>query len=66
MDLEAFVENPEAFRTHVAERLEHGPIDFVEQMQFVEEKRAAGEKYAASAVLLPLEFDASSQEYGSS
>jgi len=64
MDLEAFVENPEAFRTHVAERLEHGPIDFVEQMQFVEEKRAAGEKYAASAVLLPLEFDVWSQEYG--
>ena len=64
MDLEALVRHPEAFRAHAVERLDDGPIDFVEQMQFVEEKQEAGEKYAASAVLLPLEFDASSQEYG--
>jgi hypothetical protein len=47
----------------VAERLEGGSNDFVEQMRFVEEKQEAGEKYAASAVLLPLELDPSSQEY---
>ena len=64
MDLEALVGHPEAFRARVVERLDDGPVDFVEQMQFVEEKQEAGEKYAASAVLLPLERDASSQEYG--
>jgi len=63
MVLEAFVRQPEAFRARVVERLEDGPVDFLEQMQFVEEKQQAGEKYAASAVLLPLELDASSQEY---
>jgi 8-oxo-dGTP pyrophosphatase MutT (NUDIX family) len=64
MDLDALLRHPEAFRALAVERLDDGPIDFVEQMQFVEEKQEAGEKYAASAVLLPLEFDASSQEYG--
>ncbi len=64
MDFEGLVRHPEAFRARVVERLEAGPVDFVEQMQFVEEKQETGEKYAASAVLLPLEFDASSQEYG--
>ncbi len=63
MDFEAFVRHPEAFRRRVMERLADGPVDFVEQMQFVEEKQEAGEKYAASAVLLPLELDASRQEY---
>ena len=64
MDFEGLVRHPEAFRARVVERLEAGPVDFVEQMQFVEEKQETGEKYAASAVLLPLELDASSQEYG--
>lgn len=64
MDFEALVRHPEAFRARVVERLEDGAVDFVEQMQFVEEKQEAGEKYAASAVLLPLEFDVSNQEYG--
>ncbi len=64
MAFEALVGHPEALRARVVERLDDGPVDFVEQMQFVEEKQAAGEEYAASAVLLPLEFDASSQEYG--
>jgi hypothetical protein len=64
MDFEAFVRHPDALRRRVVERLEEGPVDFLEQMQFVEEKKEAGEKYAASAVLLPLEFDVSSQEYG--
>ena len=63
MGFEAFAEDPAALRKRVVERLEGGPVDFVEQMRFVEEKQGAGEKYAASAVLLPLELDASSQEY---
>lgn len=62
MDFEAFAGDPEALRQHVVERLER-PVDFVEQMRFVEEKRETGETYAASAVLLPLELDASSREY---
>jgi hypothetical protein len=64
MDLDAFVNHPEAFRKHVVERLEDGPVDFVEQMRFVEAQREAGEKYAASAVLLPLELDHGSHEFG--
>jgi hypothetical protein len=64
MDLEALVGQPEAFRARVVKRLDDGPVDFVEQMKFVKEKQEAGEKYTASAVLLPLERDASSQEYG--
>ena len=63
MDFESFVERPEALRDRVAVRLEEGPADFVEQMRFIEAKRKAGEKHAASGVLVPLEFDASSREY---
>ncbi len=63
MDFEAFVGNPEGLLGRVAERLENGPVDFVDQMQFVEKKQAAGEKYAASAVLLPLELDVPPKEY---
>jgi len=64
MGFEALVRHPEAFRARVVERLEDGSVDFVEQMRFVEERQEAGEKYAASAVLLPLEFDSTSHEYG--
>ena len=63
MDYETLAGPPQAFRARVVERLEEGPVDFMEQMRFVEEKQEAGEKYAASAVLLPLELEASSQEY---
>jgi 8-oxo-dGTP pyrophosphatase MutT (NUDIX family) len=62
MGFEAFTGDPEAFRRRVVERLEDGPVDFVEQMQFVEEKQRAGERFAASAVLLPLELDPSGKE----
>jgi 8-oxo-dGTP pyrophosphatase MutT (NUDIX family) len=62
MDYEAFVGHPEAFRRHLGERLEPSPDEFVEQMRFVAERQGAGEPCAASAVLLPLEFDASGRE----
>ena len=63
MDFEAFVGRPEAFRERVEERLENGRVDFVDQMQFVEARKKAGEKVAASAVLLPLEFELTHREY---
>ena len=44
MDFEAFANDPDALRTRVVARLESGPVDFVEQMRFVEEKQGAGEK----------------------
>lgn len=59
----AFAVRPEAFRERLVERLGRLPVDFLEQMRFVEKKREAGEGYTASAVLLPLAFDASLQEH---
>ncbi len=63
MEIETFVENPDVVLKRVADRLEEGPVDFVDQMRFVEKKQKAGEKYTASAVLLPLELDAARREY---
>jgi 8-oxo-dGTP pyrophosphatase MutT (NUDIX family) len=63
MDPEVCIRDPEAFRVRVVERLAARPNDFVEQMEFVEARREAGEAYTASAVLLPLELDPRCQEY---
>jgi 8-oxo-dGTP pyrophosphatase MutT (NUDIX family) len=63
MDDEAFVGHPEAFRKHLGERLEPSPADFPKQMRFVADRREAGESCAASAVLLPIEFDVSGRQY---
>jgi hypothetical protein len=63
MNVEACLRSPEDLPNRVAEKLQGGQVDFVEQMQFIEAKRREGEKYASSGVLLPLEFDLSNEEY---
>jgi len=63
MGFEPFARGPEELRSYIAERLGGGHVDFVEQMQFIRKKREGGEKYTASGVLVPLEFDASDREY---
>jgi 8-oxo-dGTP pyrophosphatase MutT (NUDIX family) len=63
MGFETFAKGPEELRDYIAERLAGGQVDFVEQMQFIRKKREDGEKYTASGVLVPLEFDSSDREY---
>ncbi len=63
MELDTFVGSPQRFKERVVERLESGRLDFLDQMRCVEARRKAGEKAAASAVLLPLEFDSVRGEY---
>jgi hypothetical protein len=63
MHFEAIVKSPERLRARVVERLEAGQVDFVEQMEFIGEKRQGGQEYTSSGVLVPLEFDSSDGEY---
>jgi hypothetical protein len=57
MDLGVFAKHPGSLRSHIVERLERGPVDFLEQMQAIREKRQRGERTTPSGVLLPLELD---------
>lgn len=57
MDFEGLVTGRESLRSHIVERLEGGPVDFLEQMQVIREKRERGERTNSSGVLLPLEMD---------
>ena len=63
MGFDTFTMGPDELRSYIAERLESGEVDFVEQMQFIRRKRQGGEKVTASGVLVPLEWDASGREY---
>jgi hypothetical protein len=57
------ISNEKGFREHVIERLAARDLDFVEQMELIRTKQGQGERWAASGVLVPIEFDQDRQEY---
>jgi len=54
---EELLRDPVLFRDQAGKRLGAPQTEFVEQMDFIREKRAQGKKWSASGVLVPLEFD---------
>ncbi|MFH1491682.1 MAG: CoA pyrophosphatase [Pseudomonadota bacterium] len=51
------------FRNLVTKRLISTPLDFVEEMGFISERREKGDPWSASGVLLLLEFDPQEKAY---
>ncbi len=62
MDYEQLLKDPPRLRAHVAERLAEASPDFAGRMERIRAERRRGAKSAASGVLVPLEFDASSAQ----
>ncbi len=62
MDFGEFDKGPESLRSYIVERLQGRPVDFLEQMQAIREKRQRGERTTSSGVLLPLEQGGSDGE----
>ena len=60
---EELLSNTGKLQDLVGQHLEATRVEFVEQMQLIQEKKVRGEKWSASGVLVPLELDPIQREF---